>query len=418
MNINLQRTVDHVVGVPLCRILSAWERLRRKREPLVPPRRILIILLSEMGSLVLAQPMFMRLRERYPHASLHVMLFAKNRETLDLLNAVPPENVIAVSDRSFFSFAADCVRVLREFFSSPFDIVIDCELFARVSSIFAYLSGAPVRVGFSPYTQEGLYRGSFINRPVLYNPYRHMTEQFLTMAAAIDAVSLPPAKNVGRLEFSRPPFLQFSQDELRQVGGQLFADFPGIRGKRLVLLYVSGGVLPIRAWPLASYVKLCRILLDEGYAVGVIGVAEDKQYGATIKDRCESASCIDLTGYTKSVRHLMALFHFADLLISNDGGPGHFAALTPISSIVLFGPETPTLYRPLNPNSYCVYLQLACSPCLTAYNHRNSPCDGDNQCLKQITIEQVSAKAREMLTHREEGSDLTTYYESTGTSNS
>jgi len=26
----------------------------------------------------------------------------------------------------------------------------------------------------------------------------------------------------------------------------------------------------------------------------------------------------------------------------------------------------------------------ACSPCLSAYNHRLTFCDGDNQCLKRI----------------------------------
>ena len=55
------------------------------------------------------------------------------------------------------------------------------------------------------------------------------------------------------------------------------------------------------------------------------------------------------------------------------------------------------LYKSLGDNAYCFHRQLPCSPCLTAYNHRTSPCDGDNQCLKQITLEQVLAKAHEML---------------------
>jgi ADP-heptose:LPS heptosyltransferase len=400
MDINFQRAVDRMAGVPVCRLLSAWERLRGNREPVVPPRRILVILLSEMGSLVLAQPMFARLKELYPEASLHVMLFARNREVLDLLYVVPAENVITISDRSLPALAGDCIKALRGFLAKPFDVVIDCELFARVSSIFAYLSEAPVRVGFHPHSQEGLYRGSFINRPVLYNPYRHMTEQFLTMVAAIGSATVPKAKDSGRIDFSLPPLLQFPEDELQQLGKKLFADFPAIKGKRLVLVYASGGILPIRAWPLESYFQLCRTLLAEGYAVGVIGLPEDKPYGEAIKAHCRSEYCADLTGYTKSVRHLLGVFHFADLLISNDGGPGQFAALTPVSSIVFFGPETPTLYRTLTPNSYCFYLQLPCSPCLTAYNHRNSPCDGDNQCLKQVTTEQVLVKAREMLVQR------------------
>ncbi|MEN6483473.1 MAG: glycosyltransferase family 9 protein, partial [Syntrophobacteraceae bacterium] len=98
-----------------------------------------------------------------------------------------------------------------------------------------------------------------------------------------------------------------------------------------------------------------------------------------------------------SVRHLLALFHRASLLITNDGGPGQFAALTPVPSIIFFGPETPLLYGPLTARAHCLHLQMSCSPCLTAYNHRLSACDGDNQCLRQIAPEEVLRLARELL---------------------
>jgi ADP-heptose:LPS heptosyltransferase len=379
--------------------LSLLERLRPVRRQQLPPRRILVILLSEMGSLVLAQPMFVRLQEQYPEASLHVMLFAKNRQILDLLDVVPHANVITVSDRSLGELVRDCLRAVRGFFAEPFDVVIDCELFARVSSIFAYLSGAPVRVGFHPHTQEGLYRGSHLNRPVLYNPYRHLTEQFLTMVAAIESTAVPKGKDAGSLSYALPPALQFADDELQEVRDQLRRDFPAIIGKRLVLVNPSGGILPIRAWPLDSYFALCDELLKQGYAVGVIGLPDDKPYGVAVTQHCGSELCIDLTGYTKSVRHLLTVFQFAELLISNDGGPGQFAALTTLPTIVFFGPETPVLYRTLNRNAYCFYAEWPCSPCLTAYNHRNSPCDGDNQCLKHISPAAVLAKAHELMAH-------------------
>jgi hypothetical protein len=77
--------------------------------------------------------------------------------------------------------------------------------------------------------------------------------------------------------------------------------------------------------------------------------------------------------------------------------PGQFAVLTPVPAIILFVPETPVLYGPLAENVFCPHQALPCSPGLTAYTHRISPCDGDNQCLKQITPEQVLAKARAIL---------------------
>ncbi|MCX5839466.1 MAG: glycosyltransferase family 9 protein, partial [Deltaproteobacteria bacterium] len=74
-----------------------------------------------------------------------------------------------------------------------------------------------------------------------------------------------------------------------------------------------------------------------------------------------------------------------------------FAVLTPIKSILFHGPETPVLYGPLSDKVHVFYRSLSCSPCLTAYNHRNSPCDGDNVCLKSIQPEEVLEKALSIL---------------------
>ena len=124
---------------------------------------------------------------------------------------------------------------------------------------------------------------------------------------------------------------------------------------------------------------------------------EPRDLARQILSRCNDPACIDLTGYTETVRDLLLIFQFADLLITNDGGPGQFAALTPIPSIIFYGPETPKLYGPEDGKAFIFYDPLPCTPCLTAYNHRNSPCDGDNLCLKQIPPDRVLAKALEIL---------------------
>ena len=398
MNIKFQRAVDKFAGVPICALFSLVNRIVSNEPDGRQPKSIMVILLSEMGSLVLAHPMFMRLKQQYPEANLHVLMFAKNREVLDLLDVVPRGNVLTLDDGSLKGLIGDSLKVIRAMRKLKIDAVIDCELFARISSIFSYLSGASTRVGFHPHTQEGLYRGSFINRPVLYNPYRHLTQQFLTLAGAIESTTDPVAKMLPAPYTGKIPVLEFPAEELEQIHAELHNFFPAIRDKELVLIYPSGGILPIRAWPLKSYLQLSKTLLDEGYAVGVIGMKGDREIAQAVVDHCKSTVCINLAGYTKSVRHLLAVFHRAALLITNDGGPGQFAALTPqLPAIIFFGPETPVLYKSLGNNAFCFHRQLPCSPCLTAYNHRSSPCDGDNQCLKQITVEQVLAKAHEML---------------------
>ena len=405
MNINLQRWIDRWAGIPLCAAVSVADALMRRFRPPAAhgeaPRAIVVILLSEMGSLVLANDMFARLKQRYPDAPLHALLFRKNREILDLMRVMEPAHVHTVDDRSLASLLASLVKAISELRRAKVDVAIDCELFSRISSLLSYASGAAVRVGFHRHTQEGLYRGSHINRPVPYNPYHHISAQFLTLARAIDSTAVPKSKLPVFGTSKPPPQVQLDAALIQAIRSRLAQDFPAIAGKPLVLVYPGGGILPIRAWPLASYTALCQGLVADGCAVAVIGLKDDqalaRQLVADVQAAFPSSPVIDLTGYTRSISELLALFHVARLLVTNDGGPGQFAALTPIWTLMLFGPETPGLYAPLTPRCYSFYSNWPCSPCLTAYNHRSSYCDGDNQCLKVIAPDAVLAKARECL---------------------
>ena len=408
MNINVQRWIDRWVGIPLCAAVSGVDAVMRRLRPAPAkaqaPRAIVVILLSEMGSLVLANDMFARLKARYPDAPLHALLFRKNREILDLMQVMAPANVHTVDDKSLFGLLTSLWRAIRELRRANVDVAIDCELFSRISSLLSYASGASIRVGFHRHTQEGLYRGSHINRPVPYNPYHHISAQFLTLARAIDSTAVPKSKLPVVSSPKPPPHVALAPALIDGIKTRLAQDFPTIGGKPLVLVYPGGGILPIRAWPLASYTALCQGLVADGCAVAVIGLKDDQALARELVANVQAAfpaganhAVLDLTGYTRSISELLALFHVARLLVTNDGGPGQFAALTPIWTVMLFGPETPALYAPLTPKCYSFYSQWPCSPCLTAYNHRTSFCDGDNQCLKVIAPAAVLAKARECL---------------------
>ena len=403
MNINLQRWIDRWVGIPLCAAVSVLDAVSRpfKTQAEAAPRAIVIILLSEMGSLVLAHDMFARLKTRYPKAELHALLFGKNREILDLMQVIQPGNVHTVDDKSLVGLLSSLWRCVMQLRRAKVDVAIDCELFSRISSLLSYASGASVRVGFHRHTQEGLYRGSHITKPVPYNPYQHISAQFLTLARAIDSTAVPTSKLQVMLPTQAPPHVQLDAQQASAIQKRLATDFPVIAGKPLVLVYPGGGILPIRAWPLESYTALSNGLVQDGCAVAVIGLKDDQvlaqQLVGNVRNNNPNSPVIDLTGYTRSISELLSLFHVAKLLVTNDGGPGQFAALTPIWTVMLFGPETPALYAPLTPQCHSFYSQWPCSPCLTAYNHRNSFCDGDNQCLKVIAPEAVLEKAREFL---------------------
>ena len=399
MKIQTQRWIDRWLGQLLCGVVSVWARLmaRGRAADRLPeaPRHILVILLSEMGSVVLAGPMFAALRQHYPSATLHVLQLKKNQEVAALLGLAAPEQLHALDDSAGLGLLRDIWRVGVTLRRLPLDAVIDCELFSRISSLMSYLSGAPLRVGFTPHTQEGLYRGSFVNRAIPYNPYQHISKQFLSLADALDSDGMPRNKAAPARELPSDTHLSvsFAAAELQAYRRQMRADFSVLADRKIVLIYAGGGLLPERAWPAAHYAELGRGLCQAGHAVGLIGLRDDAQLARELQGRINSPLCVDLTGYTRSIRELLMLFHGTDLLITNDGGPGHFASLTPIRTLVFFGPETGRLYGPLGPRAQVLESGLACSPCLSAYNHRETFCDGDNQCLKRIAPGPVLACA-------------------------
>jgi ADP-heptose:LPS heptosyltransferase len=380
-----------------------WARLIGTRAPRVDatraPRHILVILLSEMGSIVLAGPMFAALRQRYPGATIHVLQLKKNQEVSIMLGLADREHLHALDDSSGLSLLRDIWRVCVAMRRLPIDAVIDCELFSRISSLLSYMTGAPLRSGFTPHTQEGLYRGSYVNRAIPYNPYQHISKQFLSLVDALEGDSTPrnKAAPIRDLPADTGLSVPFDAIELQAYRAKLQADHPQLSGRKVVLLYPGGGILPERAWPLEHYAKVASGLIAAGHAVGVIGLRSDAELAQQLQSLTGSPLCINLTGYTRSIRELLMLFHACDLLLTNDGGPGHFASLTPIRTRVFFGPETGKLYGPLpgpfGPRSKIYESGIACSPCLSAYNHRLTFCDGDNQCLKRIAPDPVLSEA-------------------------
>ena len=142
--------------------------------------------------------------------------------------------------------------------------------------------------------------------------------------------------------------------------------------------------IPIRKWPMEHYLELIhRILEKQDTFIVLIGAGSLN--ASPFFSQYER--CINLTGKT-TIKELLALFSIASVLISYDCGILHIASTTNIYIIALFGPETPLLYGPLTENKKIFYKNFSCSPCLSAYNHRNSICK-NNKCMQAITVDEI-----------------------------
>ena len=401
MNIAVVRKIDFWVGIPLCWLLTAFDRLRsifRNPAASAPPQNILFIELSEMGSAIIAYSAMQQARARFPAARLFFLIFEENKESVYFTGAIPKEQVFTIRSKSgAVAFLCDIGAVVGKMRRCRIDTAIDLELFSRVTTLLAYSSGAPRRVGFHKFRMEGLSRGELLTHRVQYNAYQHMALNFLNLVSALNAPAAELPKLKRRLtDLPTVPRLASTDEEKARLFAKLQQLQPKLQPTdTLIVFNPNAGLLPIRAWPLPKYVELAqRLTRHAGVYIVVMGVNAAAQDAAAIAAAI-GERCIDLTNRT-TLREVIDLFNIAAAFVTNDSGPAHFASLTPVKNFVFFGPETPRLYAPLGAQAFPIFAEYSCSPCLSAYNHRNTPCT-DPQCITHIPVDEVYAQIVQQL---------------------
>lgn len=391
MQVQTARSIDYYAGVPLCFLASLALRLNNclKKSPLTPPKNVLLIELSEMGSAILADPAMEELKLR--GAKLHFLILQRNKPSLHLLNTVREENICTLDDSSWWRLMRTTRQFLQWARARQIDSVLDLELFSRFTALLTGLSGAQHRVGFYKFHNEGLYRGEMLTKKVAYNPHIHLAKNFFSLVHALYAkedelpfskITMEARQLVLKKAIIPPALLDVVSVKITSRAGE-------IAGKRLVLINANASdLLPQRRWSAENFCTLIQLILDyrENVLVLLTGTPNERPEMEALRQCLNSERCLNFAGDIEFLE-LPALYALSALMVTNDSGPAHFAAVTPLQTFVLFGPETPTLYSPLG-NATPIFAGLHCSPCVSAWNHRRSPCQ-DNKCLQVISPQAV-----------------------------
>ena len=395
MNPHAIRRLDSWIGKPVCFALTAFRRVgavvgfERHTPPAV--QKILLIKMIEQGATVLAYRAIARAVDMVGRENVYFWVFDENRFILDLLGLVPPENVLTIRTTGRFKLLWDLLRTAWQARKLGIDATVDMEFFSRASAILAYITGATRRVGLHRFTSEGPYRGDLLTHRVQYNPYLHTAAAYYLLIEALegDPTQIPMMKVASpTIDFTTPRFrpavseIDAVQEILDRVAGRVVS-------RPIVLLNPNASdMLPLRRWATERFVELGRRILEEHpeATIAITGAPSERKAAEEIA-RQIGPDVISLAGHT-TLRQLIVLYTMADVLVTNDSGPGHFSSLTDITSIVLFGPETPTVFGPLAANAHVLRADIACSPCVNPFNHRFSPCN-DNVCMRMITVGQV-----------------------------
>ena len=400
------RALDYWLGVPACALLTAVRAVTEGAVSKRQPQRLVFLKFIEQGATVLAQDAIARATRAVGRDHVFFCVFESNRAILDVIGTVPAANIITIRDQALTTFVVDFLQAAMTIRRHRIDTVIDMEFFSRASAIFAFMTGAATRVGLHRFTGELPYRGNLMTHRIQYLPQLHISTQYSVL---VEAAFSDPAEE---------PMLKVPLDRIRSTSPQgapafapTTAEIDAMRtrlgsptGPVFVLNPNASDLLPLRKWETARFGELATRILA-AYPGGLVVLTGAPSEQAAAEALCRSLGsprATSVAGQT-TLRELLTLYTLANVLVTNDSGPGHFASLTPVHAIVLFGPETPRLFGPLAhpgaPSTTVIWKELACSPCVSVFNHRLSPCR-NNVCMQSITVDEVFEAVRSAISAR------------------
>ncbi|MBN2449522.1 MAG: glycosyltransferase family 9 protein [Lentisphaeria bacterium] len=400
MEIGYLRSLDRCCGVPLCALLTMVHRVCRLCVPWrLPesPRAFLFIKLFGLGSMVLTLPCVAAVRRRFPEAALFYLTFRDNGELLEMTGLVPPEGIVTIRTDSCRALLGSAVSAWRVLSRRRVDVVVDFEFFSRFTALFGRMLRPRWLIGFSTRGAKGMWRGAFLDSPVCYNHMLHASRAFFSLLR-------PLGVEPGEYRADLPALPASDPDSRRKSpgpSGRLPPAGPDTSTRWIVVNPWSSRLLPQRDWPVEHVIRLIARLLKElpEHGFALVGTGDQTSTAEAVLRPFRAASgaprVVNLVGRT-SLGDLVAVLRRADVLVTVDSGPAHLASLTRTPTVVLFGPETAQLYRPLGEQATTLSLDLDCRPCVHAYNGKRCRCR-DNLCMQGIDPETVCDAVRERL---------------------
>ena len=391
--------VEGCGGAIICFFFTLLYKLR----PTVRNKKIknvLVIELVEMGASIMAYSSLRYIQKNIDGANIYCLCLESTKEPWLLLDAIPKENVYAIDNSSPLAFGWSVLKQARALSKKNIDIIIDYELFTRISAIISFLIRTKFRAGFYRYTMEGLYRGDFYDVKCYFNQNMHIAKNLLAVTKSAVELSTRYYNYEGPIHTDEIVAPSYQADPAVSESVRNNIRLSLVEDSRQPLILVAptvGSKLSMRDYPKEHYVEVIKNLLNlyPKHAIVLIGTMSHAPVCEYIREKIGNRRCINFAGHTPTLRELVELLGMGELLITNDGGTSHFASMTDIKSLVLFGPETPFMYGPLG-KTVCLYEFFHSSPSITSYNHKNPPSDY-NACLRNIHPDRVVAMAQLLL---------------------
>jgi len=301
------------------------------------PFNILIVRMSALGDIVHALPAVIALRRRYPKTRLHWLV---DKRYAPLVERVGEINETISFDRrevtkdlgtlQYFWAAMERIwtlvrrlRALRLVGAIVFQPLIR-------SSLFAFFSGARVRIGFNRLAEGGWFA---CTRHVSVSRRRHAIEQNLALIAGTGAAQTP----------DRAPLQLRPEDHA--PGDAFFASYQ-LDPKTSVVLSPASSK-PEKQWTPEKWAALADRIAERHGLTPVVVWGEDEE--ALAREIVGRMTRKGLVAPALSIPPLAAFLAKPAYVVAPDTGPLHLANYLGAPVVGLYGPTNPEVFGPYWP---------------------------------------------------------------------
>jgi heptosyltransferase-2 len=312
----------------------------------------------------MAQPLFMRLRQKIPGLWLDALapswvapVLRRMPEIAEIIENPFAHGELSL-DRRFRLGRQLAQRNYQRAYVLPNSVK---------SALLPFFAGIPERIGFTGETRYGLInRRHTLDKDAL----PQMVERFAQLAQAPGSPLERPVEQ---------PRLVSSAEQRSETLNAL-----GIKRPPRIAAFCPGAEYgPAKRWPARHFAALGDALAEQGYAIWLFGSSKDRPVGDDIIRLATHAKPHNFCGET-SLAQAIDLIAVADFIVCNDSGLMHIAAALGRPLAAVYGSSSPGFTPPLSKRATVISLKLDCSPCFK----RECPL-GHLDCLNKLNPQRV-----------------------------
>ncbi len=343
--------------------------------------KIAVFLPNWIGDAVMATPALRALRTKYADAQIVAVLRPYVAEVLDGLDLVDEQIAYDPRGAEPQDRGWPLVQRLRR---EQFDMALLLPNSLR-SAWIAWLSGAKRRVGFARDGRSWLLtdrvspKSKKVPHPVI-DEYLRLAQH---LGCEIDRDGLP----------SRTLELATTAGDERSLSQFWNHQDQDLRGRGVVCLNPGGAFGAAKHWPTDSFGELANRLANEmGKVVLVLCGPAERDEARKIVARAAHPAVVSLADTPPGLGLTKAAIRHAELLVTTDSGPRHFAAPFGVPVVTLFGPTHIVWSETYSANAVHLQIPVDCGPC----QQRVCPV-GHHRCMRDLTVDQVFHAACSLL---------------------